>query len=113
MGWSESDFRRNRDYFLWKLQAIKQRADVVKAIEQGPFDFMVLDTRGREALPSAILPVRAPPEELDAWPRTYRKTVGRARILSEGTHWLFLCIGGGPRTEWGVGADVERDEAAT
>ena len=49
MDWNESDVRRNRDYFQWKLHAIKQRADVVKAIEQGPFDFVLLDTRGREA----------------------------------------------------------------
>jgi hypothetical protein len=35
--------------FQWKLHAIQQRADVVKAIEQGPFDFVLLDTRGREA----------------------------------------------------------------
>ena len=27
------------------------------------------------------------------------------------THWLFLCIGGVPRTEWAAAADVERDEA--
>ncbi len=39
MDWNESDVRRNRDYFQWKLHAIKQRADVVKAIEQGTFDF--------------------------------------------------------------------------
>ena len=49
MDWNESDVRRNRDYFQWKLHAIKQRADVVQAIEQGPFDFVLLDVRGREA----------------------------------------------------------------
>ena len=49
MDWNESDVRRNRDYFEWKLRAIKQRADALKAIEQGPFDFVLLDTRGREA----------------------------------------------------------------
>ena len=49
MDWSESDVRRNRDYFQLKLHAIKQRADVVQAIEQGPFDFVLLDVRGREA----------------------------------------------------------------
>ena len=38
MDWSEADVRRNRDYFLSKLHAIKQRTDVVKAIEQGRFD---------------------------------------------------------------------------
>ena len=27
------------------------------------------------------------------------------------THWLFLCIGGVPRTEWAAAAGVERDEA--
>ena len=50
MDWSESDVRRNRDYFQSKLHAIKQRADVVKAIEQGTFDFVLLDIRGSRAL---------------------------------------------------------------
>jgi thioredoxin reductase (NADPH) len=27
------------------------------------------------------------------------------------THWLFVCIGGAPRTEWAVAARVVRDEA--
>ena len=48
MDWSVSDVRRNRDEFQSKLHAIKQRADVVKAIEQGTFDLVLLDIRGRE-----------------------------------------------------------------
>lgn len=27
------------------------------------------------------------------------------------THWLFVCIGGAPRTEWTIEAGVLRDEA--
>src|SRR6185503_1548483 len=27
------------------------------------------------------------------------------------THWLFLCVGGVPRTEWAAEAGVERDAA--
>jgi thioredoxin reductase (NADPH) len=27
------------------------------------------------------------------------------------THWMFVCIGGAPRTEWAVEAGVRRDEA--
>lgn len=49
MNWTESDIHRNRDYFQWKLHATKQRADVVKAIDKGPFDFLLLDTRSRDA----------------------------------------------------------------
>lgn len=49
MDWNESDVRRNRDYFQWKLRATKQRTDVVKAIDQGQFDFVLLDTRARDA----------------------------------------------------------------
>jgi membrane-bound lytic murein transglycosylase MltF len=49
MDWSELDVCRNRDYFQWKLDAAKQRTDVVKGIEQGPFDFVLLDTPGRDA----------------------------------------------------------------
>jgi thioredoxin reductase (NADPH) len=39
---------------------------------------------------------------------TNRLTGERRRIE---THWLFLCIGGVPRTEWAAEAGVERDEA--
>jgi ArsR family transcriptional regulator len=49
MAWSDADIRRNREYFEEKLRAIKQRHDVLKAIESGPFDFVLLDTRPREA----------------------------------------------------------------
>ena len=48
MPWSEADVRANRDYFEQKLRATKQRTDVVKATEQGAFDFVLLDTRGRD-----------------------------------------------------------------
>jgi thioredoxin reductase (NADPH) len=27
------------------------------------------------------------------------------------THWLFVCIGGAPRTDWAIEAGVQRDEA--
>ena len=27
------------------------------------------------------------------------------------THWLFVCIGGAPRTDWAIDAGVQRDEA--
>ncbi len=27
------------------------------------------------------------------------------------THWLFICIGGAPRTDWAVEAGIQRDEA--
>jgi rhodanese-related sulfurtransferase len=49
MAWSEEDIQANRRYFEWKLQAIKERNSLVKAIEQGPFDFVLLDTRARDA----------------------------------------------------------------
>jgi rhodanese-related sulfurtransferase len=39
----------NRDYFARKLNAEKQRADVLHAVESGKFDFILLDTRGHEA----------------------------------------------------------------
>ena len=35
-------------------------------------------------------------------------TTGERRRIE--THWLFLCIGGVPRTEWAAAAGVERDE---
>jgi rhodanese-related sulfurtransferase len=46
----------NRDYFAHKLRAEKQRNDVLKAVEGGTFDFVLLDTRGREAFNSGHIP---------------------------------------------------------
>jgi rhodanese-related sulfurtransferase len=47
----------NRDYFAQKLHAEKQRSDVLKAVEgQSPFDFVLLDTRGREAFNAGHIP---------------------------------------------------------
>src|SRR5438105_3898111 len=37
------------EYFAHKLQAEKQRNDVVRAVETNTFDFVLLDTRGSEA----------------------------------------------------------------
>jgi len=39
---------------------------------------------------------------------TNRQTGASRRIE---THWVFVCIGGAPRTEWAVQAGVTRDEA--
>jgi rhodanese-related sulfurtransferase len=49
MAWSDADIQTNREYFTRKLNAIKERNAVVKAIEQGAFDFILLDTRPRDA----------------------------------------------------------------
>jgi thioredoxin reductase (NADPH) len=46
-------------------------------------------------------------EMLDAVVVTNNKT-GERRIE---THWLFVCIGGAPRTEWAIEAGVARDAA--
>jgi thioredoxin reductase (NADPH) len=45
---------------------------------------------------------------LDAVVATNRQTGEQRRIE---THWLFVCIGGVPRTEWAAAAGVERDDA--
>ena len=49
MPWTAADIEANRKVFADKLHAIKQRNDIVHAIEAGAFDFILLDTRGREA----------------------------------------------------------------
>jgi rhodanese-related sulfurtransferase len=58
--------RANREYFTHKLLAEKQRNDVLHAVEEGRFDFVLLDTRGREAFASGHIPgaLCAPMEEL-------------------------------------------------
>jgi hypothetical protein len=68
MAWSEADVRANRQFFEQKLRATKQRNDLVKAIEHGPFDFVLLDTRAREAFTFGHITGAwcAPLEELEA-----------------------------------------------
>jgi hypothetical protein len=61
------EVRANRDYFVHKLRAEKQRNDVLKAVEGGKFDFVLLDTRGREPFANGHIPGAwcAPQEEID------------------------------------------------
>jgi rhodanese-related sulfurtransferase len=57
MAFSADEVRANRDYFVHKLHAEKQRNDVLKAVEgKQPFDFILLDTRGREAFAGGHIP---------------------------------------------------------
>jgi hypothetical protein len=57
MGFSKEDIQANRNYFLEKLRSEKQRNDVLKAVEgKAPFDFVLLDTRGREAFANGHIP---------------------------------------------------------
>jgi len=52
MAFTLDEIRENRAYFIHKLNAEKQRNDVLHAIDAGTFDFVLLDTRGREAFAS-------------------------------------------------------------
>ena len=64
MAFPLQEIRANRDYFVHKLQAEKQRNDVSKAVEGGKFDFVLLDTRGREPFANGHIPgARCAPEE--------------------------------------------------
>jgi 3-mercaptopyruvate sulfurtransferase SseA len=67
MAFPVQEIRANRDYFVHKLQAEKQRNDVLKAVEEGKFDFVLLDTRGREPFASGHIPGAwcAPEEEIE------------------------------------------------
>lgn len=57
MAFGADEIRANRDYFSHKLHAEKQRNDVLKAVEGShPFDFILLDTRGREAFAGGHVP---------------------------------------------------------
>lgn len=66
MGFTDDQIRANRDYFAHKLRAEKQRTDVLHAVESGNFNFVLLDTRGREPFASGHIPgaLCAPVEEL-------------------------------------------------
>jgi rhodanese-related sulfurtransferase len=66
MAFTAEEILANRDYFVRKLRAEKQRNDVLHAVEEGKFDFVLLDTRGREPFASGHIPgaLCAPIEEL-------------------------------------------------
>jgi rhodanese-related sulfurtransferase len=67
MAFSSEEIRANGEYFARKLRAEKQRADVLKAVQGNAFDFVLLDTRGREPFASGHIPgaLCAPLDELD------------------------------------------------
>jgi len=52
----EEAVRGNRDYFAAKLSAEKQKADVVKKVKEKKGDFVILDTRTREAFEQGHIP---------------------------------------------------------
>lgn len=49
MPFRREDVEANRRYFEEKLQAVKQKADVVHKVKDGIGDFLLLDTRPRSA----------------------------------------------------------------
>lgn len=67
MAFSSEEIGANKDYFARKLRAEKQRADVLKAVQRNAFDFVLLDTRGREPFANGHIPgaLCAPLDELD------------------------------------------------
>jgi rhodanese-related sulfurtransferase len=57
MAIDQNQIRANREYFVHKLQAEKQRNTVLNAVEGTvPYDFLLLDTRGREAFAAGHIP---------------------------------------------------------
>jgi rhodanese-related sulfurtransferase len=57
MAIDQNQIRANREYFVHKLQAEKQRNTVLNAVEGTvPYDFVLLDTRGREAFAAGHIP---------------------------------------------------------
>ncbi len=67
MAFDPNDILANRDYFAHKLHAEKQRNDVLHAVEAGNFDFVLLDTRGRDPFAQGHIPGSwcAPASEMD------------------------------------------------
>lgn len=68
MAWTQEQIDANREYFVQKLQAIKQRSDVLHAVQENSMDFVLLDTRGHEAFAQGHIPGAwsAPLEELES-----------------------------------------------
>ena len=65
MAFSEAQIRANMEHFAHKLRTEKSRATVLHAVEDNKFDFVLLDTRGRQAFASGHIPgaLCAPMEE--------------------------------------------------
>jgi rhodanese-related sulfurtransferase len=70
MPFAAEDIRANRDYFANKLRAETQKNDVIKRVkgEPGAGEFLLLDTRSRDAFAKAHIvgAFSAPLEELAA-----------------------------------------------
>jgi len=69
MAFDPEMIRANRDHFAAKLQAEKQRNDVLHAVQgDRPLEFVLLDTRGRESFAQGHIPGAwcVPIEELEA-----------------------------------------------
>jgi len=70
MPFSPEDIRANRDYFVNKLRAEKQKNDVIKRVkgESGGGEFVLLDVRSRDAFAKAHIPgaFSVPLDELSA-----------------------------------------------
>ncbi len=49
MAFRREDIEANRRYYEDKLRAVKQKADVVHKVQEGAGDFLLLDTRPRQA----------------------------------------------------------------
>jgi rhodanese-related sulfurtransferase len=56
MSFTSEDIRSNYEYFVHKLRAEKQRNDVLKAVDASKFDFVLLDTRGRDPFAHGHIP---------------------------------------------------------
>lgn len=67
MAFNANEVQANRDYFAHKLRAEKSRAEVLHAVEESKFDFVLLDVRGREPFASGHIPgaLCVPMDELD------------------------------------------------
>jgi rhodanese-related sulfurtransferase len=85
MGVRPDQIRANRDYFAHKLQVEKQRNDVLKAVEAGTFDFVLLDTRGAEAFAGGHVP--------GAWALAPSEVDHKAELLPKDKEFVTYCWG--------------------
>jgi len=82
--YSPDEIRANRDYFAAKLKAEKQREDVLQAVQgAAPFNFVLLDTRGKEAFANGHIP--------GAWCFTLDDIAQSATKLPKGKEIVTYC----------------------
>lgn len=86
MSFTANEVQANRDYFAAKLHSEKGRAQVLKAVEgTAPYDFVLLDTRGKGPFAEGHIP--------GAWCMGEEDIASMASLLPKDKEIVTYCWG--------------------